>query len=116
MNDTAYITRNHDGSLRSRIDEYLDTLSQYQNVQSSMKHSSDPEWVDVLGEKEDIQQADKILKNSMTRITDMISQNEIKEALTQGFMTEAQAWELSKAKEQTDKLSKKDSKSHSRLR
>jgi len=70
-----------------------------------MKHSSDPEWMDVLGD-------------SMTRITNMISQNEIKEALAQGFMTETQAWELSKAKEQAqaNSLSTKDSKSHSRRR
>ena len=55
----------------------------------------------TLGHQEDIEQAEKILKNSMSRVVGMIEPDEIKEALSLGIMSEAQAWELSSAKEQT---------------
>ena len=116
MTQTAYTVRNGDGSLKHRVDEYLETLSAYQNVQFGMKHAKDPEWEDTLGHKQDIEQAEKILKNSMSRVVGMIDQSEIKQALSLGLMNEAQAWELSSAKEQVkaEQLTDKKQKSRSR--
>ena len=116
MTQTAYTFRNGDGSLKHRVNEYLETLSAFQNVQFGMKHAKDPEWEDTLGHQEDIEQAEKILKNSMSRVVGMIEPDEIKEALSLGIMSEAKAWELSSAKEQTkaDQLTDKKQKSRSR--
>lgn len=116
MTQTAHTVRNGDGSLNHRVSEYLETLSAYKNVQFSMKHAKDPEWEDTLGHQEDIEQAEQILEHSLSRVVRMINQSEIKEALSLGLMSEAQAWELSSAKEQAtaDQLTNKKQQSRSR--
>ncbi len=98
MSDTAHISRNGDGSLRHRVDEYLATVDAYNNVQHSKKYMNDPEWSETLGHMEDIEQAENILEQSLSHFTDLIDQQDLKLALSQGFMTEEQARNFQKPK------------------
>ena len=116
MLDTAYATRNTDGSLKSRIDEYLNIFSEYTTVKSSKNELNDSELRDLSGHEEDVEQAEKILANSVSRLIKTFSQDDIKQALKLGFMTEAEAWELSKSKEHAHKLEQANNKAKSRSR
>ena len=102
MSETVHISRNGDGSLRHRVDEYLATLEAYNNVQYSKKFMNDPEWSDTLGHKEDIERAEKVLEQSLSHFTSLIDAQDLKLALTRGFLTEDQAKEFSQAKVQME--------------
>lgn len=116
MLDTAYATRNTDGSLQSRIQEYLNILAEYNAIQSTKQTEANTELRDLIGSDEDIQQAENILSNSLVHMVDAISQDDLKEALKLGYINEDQAWELSRVKEKTHAKTQADNKTKSRSR
>jgi len=116
MTQTAYTARNGDGSLKHRVAQCVETLEAYDNIKSINQHLADPDLADVIGEAEDIAQAEVILKNSMSRIADLVDQDEIKQALADGLVSEAQAWEISNAREQALAQQNSDKKKRSQSR
>ncbi len=102
MSETPHTFHVGDGSLRHRIDDYLKALEAYGNVQTSMQFTHDTQWSDTLGHKEDIVEAEKILKQSLTRVTGAIDLKELKEALEKGLINEEQAQKFSQVKQAQD--------------
>ena len=99
MSETPHTFHVGDGSLRHRIDEYLAALEAYGNVLTSQQFADDPEWSDTLGHKEDIAEAEKVLKHSLARVTKTIDVEELREALSQGLINEEQAQKFSQLKQ-----------------
>lgn len=116
MLDTAYATRNTDGSLKSRIDEYLNIFAEINTLRVNKQSRDDAELRDIIGHSEDIEQAEKILENSLSRLITTFTQDDLKRALKSGFMTDQEAWQLSKSKEHAHKLEQANNKAKSRSR
>lgn len=113
MSETAHTYHSGDGSLRHRIDQYLQTLKAYGNVRISIDFADDKEWFDTLGSGEDIVEAEKILKRSLALATDAINQNDLTLAKQQGFLSEKQAQEFSELKEKQEFARKLETKRQS---
>lgn len=98
MSDTAHTFQFNDGSLRSRMNEFLVALEAYNSVLMSKKFSDDPEWSDRLGDEKDIEEAEHILHRSLIRSISSVEAHELKLAIEEGLLTEEQAKEFSQKK------------------
>ncbi|WP_225879240.1 hypothetical protein [Isorropodon fossajaponicum symbiont] len=64
--------------------------------------------VDTLGEKQEIEQARKIMQNSLNMATDKISLDEIKQAKEQGLINQGELIEFVKNKRQQEMKSSRE--------
>lgn len=118
MSNNAHIFTPKDDSLFERVSAYKSVAKDYFNVEASIKFADDKNWSDTLGEKQEIEQAQKIMQDSLKMATDKISLDEIKQAKEQGFVNQGELIEFVKNKRQQEmkssrKKTQKQQKSHS---
>jgi hypothetical protein len=80
MIDNAHIFTPKDNSLFGRVSAYQYVFKSYLNAESSLKFADDENWADTLGERKEIEQADKISIDNLKIATEQISMSEIKQA------------------------------------
>lgn len=102
MTDGAYIKRSGDGSLRHRIDEYMSALTAYGRLEESQRATSRSGETDWLGDTQDLARAEKILKTSLAKTSGAIETQELKQAVEQRLISEAEAKKLSQTKLQME--------------
>ncbi|MGH1540667.1 MAG: hypothetical protein ACRBHB_09605 [Arenicella sp.] len=85
-------------SLAERIRAYRSVQKAYVNIEASLKFADDPEWIDTLGETQDIEEAHKIIVDSLQEATQAITVEDIDKAKEQGLMSEDEAYEFVKEK------------------
>jgi hypothetical protein len=99
------------------VSTYKSVAKDYSNVEASIKFADDEKWSDTLGEKEEIEQARKIMQDSLKMATDKISLDEIKQAKDQELINQGELIEFVKNKrlqemKSSREKSKKSSNSH----
>ncbi len=110
MADTENIFTPHDDTLSERIRAYRSVHEAYTNAEASLKFINDEEWADRLGEKEEIEQAYEISVRSLQMATNAIHQDELKQAQTQGFLSDKELQELIQSKRKNEMNELRDSK------
>lgn len=102
MQQSAHIKSTHDGSLEERVNEYCSAQEAFNAALLSQHAKNDPEWSDTIGEQEDIDIAEEILKTSLSLAAGAIGLGEIADIIELGLMTEDEAHRLSKEKQKHD--------------
>ncbi len=102
MSDSAHIRQFGDGSLEHRVREYHAARSGYENVKLSRQLVDDPKWADTLGEPEDIDVAEEIMKTSLSLATGAIGLGEVADIVEFGLMTESEAQKFSEEKQKQE--------------
>ena len=102
MSNAAHIRQFGDGSLEHRVQEYHNARNGYDNVKLSRQLADDPKWSDTLGEQEDIDIAEEIMKTSLSMATGAIGVGEIADIIELGLMTEEEAQRLSEEKQKQE--------------
>ena len=102
MSKTAHIYRHGDGSLEHRVREYYAAREGYDNVKLSRQLVDDPKWADTLGEAEDIDVAEEIIKTSLSLATGAIGLGEVADIVEFGLMTETEAQQFSEEKQKQE--------------
>jgi hypothetical protein len=102
MSGTAHIRQFGDDSLEHRVQEYHLAREGYENVLRSKQLANDPEWSDTLGEQEDIDIAEEIMKTSLSLATGAIGLGEIADIIELGLMTEEETQRLSEEKQKQE--------------
>ena len=98
MHPAAHISRTHDGSLKHRISEYFSALSAYDHIQASKDYIQSPDLENTMGHKDDIQIAEKILTQSVTQLSQSLSNNDLELALTHKLINSQDLKRLSQIK------------------
>ncbi len=117
ISNNAHIFTSKDDSLFECVSTYKSVAKDYSNVEASIKFADDEKWSDTLGEKEEIEQARKIMQDSLKMATDKISLDEIKQAKDQELINQGELIEFVKNKrlqemKSSREKSKKSSNSH----
>lgn len=102
MQQSAHIKSTHDGSLEERVNEYHSAQEAFNAALLSQHAKKDPDWSDTIGEQEDIDIAEEILKTSLSLAAGAIGLGEIADIIELGLMTEDEAHRLSKEKQKQD--------------
>lgn len=102
MQQSAHIKSTHDGSLEERVNEYHSAQEAFNAALLSQQAKNDPEWSDTIGDQEDINIAEEILKTSLSLAAGAIGFGEIADIIELGLMTEDEARRLSKEKQKQD--------------
>ncbi|CAC9616076.1 hypothetical protein [uncultured Gammaproteobacteria bacterium] len=118
ISNNAHIFTPKNDSLFERVPAYKSIAKDYSNVEASIKFADDEKWSDTLGEKEEIEQARKIMQDSLKMATDKISLDEIKQAKDQELINQGELIEFVKNKrlqemKSSREKSQKSSNSHS---
>lgn len=118
ISNNAHIFTSKDDSLFECVSTYKSVAKDYSNVEASIKFADDEKWSDTLGEKEEIEQARKIMQDSLKMATDKISLDEIKQAKDQELINQGELIEFVKNKrlqemKSSREKSQKSSNSHS---
>ncbi len=108
MSNNAHIFTPKDDSLFERVSAYKSVAKDYFNVEASIKFADDERWLDTLGEKQEIEQARKIMQNSLKMATDKISLDEIKQAKERGFINQGELIEFVQKKRQQEMKSSRE--------
>ncbi len=117
ISNNAHIFTPKDDSLFECMSTYKSVAKDYSNVEASIKFADDEKWSDTLGEKEEIEQARKIMQDSLKMATDKISLDEIKQAKDQELINQGELIEFVKNKrlqemKSSREKSQKSSNSH----
>ncbi|CAC9562192.1 hypothetical protein [uncultured Gammaproteobacteria bacterium] len=117
ISNNAHIFTSKDDSLFECVSTYKSVAKDYSNVEASIKFADDEKWSDTLGEKEEIEQARKIMQDSLKMATDKISLDEIKQAKDQELINQGELIEFVKNKrlqemKSSREKSQKSSNSH----
>lgn len=91
MNIPDHLLRVEEFSLKDRIKEYKEALEASRGVLESMKLSDDASWAERLGSRDDVLEAKNIIEQSLARVTASISLEELKEAVSSGYLSDAEA-------------------------
>ena len=102
MSDSAHIRQFGDGSLEHRVREYHAAREGYNNVKVSQRLVNDPKWADTVGEQEDIDIAEEIMKTSLSLATGAIGLGEVADIVEFGLMTETEAQKFSEDKQKQE--------------
>lgn len=96
MADTETIYTPLDDSLEERVRAYRSVREAWLNAEASLKYAEDGQgdWSYTLGEREEIEQAHEISARSLSMATEDISQDEIKQAISDGLLEAEEAKEL----------------------
>jgi len=92
MKQSAHIFNPKNDSLEARIEAYRSVQEAWMNIEASFKHWDDPEWQNTLGEYSELEEAHKIVLNSLNEATQSITVEEIDKAKEQGLMTDDEAF------------------------
>ena len=88
MTETAHIFTPTNDSLEERIRSYRSVSTAFNQAESSLDLIGDQEWSDVLGEREDVEQAYAITKRSLNMAVQSINADELQQAISAGLMTD----------------------------
>ena len=98
MKQSAHIFDPKDDSLEARIEAYRSVQEAWISIEESLKHWNDPEWQNALGEYSELEEAHKIVLNSLNEATQSIAVEDVDKAKEQGLMTSDEAYEFVKEK------------------
>lgn len=102
MIESAHIYNPKDNSLGSRLEALKSTLKASRDSDASIKLSDSPEWADQLGEKEDILEAQDIVKRSLRMAAADVSEDEIKTAQEKGLLDQQEIKQVIMTKRQIE--------------
>ncbi len=122
MANTEHIFTPKDDSLSERVRAYRSVSEAYRNAEASLKYMDDENWKDRLGEREEVEQAYEITRNSMHMATHSLNQDDIQQAKEQGLLSDDEISDLVRNKRQMEMASirnnrqNSDSQGHSQKR
>jgi hypothetical protein len=105
MSSSAHIFTPQDDSLEARIRAYKTMRNELYNIEASQKLSQIKDWQDRLGTEEELQQAHKIIKNSLRATLNNIRDIDLQKAQEQGLMTNNEVSEFSADKHEFENSS-----------
>ena len=102
MTDTETIYTPLDDSLEERVKAYRSVREAWLNAEASLKYAEDGQgdWNYTLGDREEIEQAHEISARSLSMATEDISQDEIKQAISNGLLEVEEAKEFEQHRRQ----------------
>ena len=102
MPDAEHIYSPKDDSLFQRISAYRSVRAAYMNAQAGLQYLDDDVWAERLGGRENTEQAFAISARSLKKATDALDQEEVKQAIAEGWFTVDEAREFMQLKRQAE--------------
>lgn len=112
MIDNPNIFNPKDNSLEEKINAYKNVYKAYLNAEASVSFAEDEEWEYTLGEEE-IEEAYKIMADSLKVATSKISTDEMQQAKEQGLINKHELFEFIQDKRQQEIKSSRQTKQNS---
>lgn len=94
MNDTETIFNPLNDSLSERVRAYYSVYQAYGHSQASLKHTRQHGEVDYLGELDGIEDAVRVINQSVTHANREVSQSDLQQAKSEGLLSEEQLVEI----------------------
>ena len=91
MASSAHISRSDENTLEARVNNFRSAYTAYKDVQMSQSLYQKRQMQDTLGTKEELEEANVIIKNSLDMSVKNFSKNDLKKAQQQGLISDFEA-------------------------
>ncbi|MBT4081270.1 MAG: hypothetical protein HOL17_01895, partial [Gammaproteobacteria bacterium] len=96
-----------DQSYEARLEALKAVMAAREQAKSSREHANDPQWSSVLGGIDEIEVAEMMIESSFSMASSDFQQKELKQAQSDGALTEKELGEIMTAVRQQQAQSKR---------
>lgn len=95
MASSAHISRSDQNTLEARVNNFRSAYSAYKDVQTSQSLHQKHQMQNTLGTKEELEEANTIIKNSLEMAARDFSKSELSKAQELGLISDSEARDIS---------------------
>ena len=95
MTSSAHISRSNENTLEARVNNFRSAYAAYKDVQTSQSLHQKHQMRDTRGTKEELQEANEIIKNSLEMAAKDFSKSELSKAQELGLISDTEARDIS---------------------
>ncbi|HIJ25787.1 MAG: hypothetical protein HOI61_08380 [Gammaproteobacteria bacterium] len=103
----SHIYTPQDQSYEARLEALKAVMAAREQAKSSREHANDPQWSSVLGGIDEIEVAEMMIESSFSMASSDFQQNELKQAQSDGALTEKELGEIMTAVQRQQAQSKR---------
>ena len=94
MTSSAHISRSDENTLEARVNNFRSAYAAYKDVQMSQSLYQKRQMQDTLGTKEELEEANTIIKNSLEMAARDFSKSELSKAQELGLISDTEARDI----------------------